>query len=118
MFGGSSCLEMSAKRKTVLLFTAVTVCVVVVVWLVIPGLMLSAAQRRYPLGTTLQEAKLRLREPYHVSTYTGVVFPEPATDRQKEIYPRYIVVAQKEGLYMEFNHHEKLIRLELLHTIK
>jgi|ERR1035438_2555169 hypothetical protein len=107
---------MSAKLRRFLLVTAALICVGL--WWVIPRFKSSAAQRSYPLGMALQEARLQLGSPYYVSTNTGVVFPEPTIEQQRDIYPLYFVVAQKEGLYMEFNHHEKLIKLELLTTHK
>ena len=107
---------MSSKLRRVLLIAAALVCVAM--WWTLPRLKLSAEQKEYPLGMTLQEAKLQFREPYFMSTNAGVAFAEAAPQQQKEIRPLNFVIAKKEGLYLEFNHHEKLMKLELLQTHK
>ena len=104
---------MSTKGKATCLIAGVAAGVLGCIF-ALPWYELSVARKHYPLGMTLQQAKLSLSEPYEVSPYTGNVLPEPPTERQKEIYPLYIVRAQKDGLYLEFNHNEKLIKIDLL----
>jgi hypothetical protein len=62
----------------------------------------SAAQKKYPVGTPMQEAIPQLRRPYYVHTNTPYSF-----DWQ------YLVLAQKDGLVMTFGRDQRLISVVL-----
>ena len=103
-------------RATVLLVAAVLV--FVVLWWELPRFRLSAAQKKYPLGMTLQEARLRLRQPYYVSTNTDLSIHPLDPQGQHRPYPFPVVRAVKDGLYLEFDHEAKLSQINLLETVK
>ena len=64
----------------------------------------SAAQKKYPVGTPMDQAMSQLRRPYYINTNTD-----------DSLGWRYLVLAQKDGLAMKFGRDQKL-RSVVLYT--
>jgi hypothetical protein len=62
----------------------------------------SAAQKKYPAGTSMQQAMSELRLPYYVHT-----------NSDDALGWRYLVLAQKDGLVMQFGRDQRLISVVL-----
>ena len=61
-----------------------------------------AAQNKYPVGTSMQQAINQLRLPYYVQT-----------NAEDSLGWRYLVIAQKDGLVMEFGQDQRLTSVKL-----
>jgi hypothetical protein len=70
---------------------------------VLPSLRRFAAQKKYPVGILMEQATSQLRPPYYIST----------NSEDTRLSWRYLVVARKDGLVMQFDRDGKLISVVL-----
>jgi len=106
---------MDIEKKPLLIVLAILLLVflsttALILW---PEMQYRRAVKKYPIGISLQEAKNKMPNRSSVSE-SGIVFPEPPTEEQKRTYPLYTVRLPEEGVYLEFNHYERLITVRSL----
>lgn len=68
-----------------------------------PELRRSAAQKRFPTGTPIEDAIKQISLPYYVST----------NSENAQSTWRYLLVAKKDGLVMQFDAQRRLIKVVL-----
>lgn len=74
----------------------------VTAWLLIPRALLSAAKKKFPIGTTIQEAEARLNQPFYIYTNSATSNPRA----------RYQIFARGNRLFLNFDENAKLIGVE------
>ncbi len=72
------------------------------------------AVKKYPLGMTLEDAKAKMPANSRILK-SGVVFSAGGpSETEKALYALYDVIIEDEGIYLEFNHYERLIGVRSL----
>jgi hypothetical protein len=90
------------------------VCVLIilgaVVWfLALPSLRFATAQKKFPLGMRLEQARQIATPPVEVLS-GGPVFPDgDPTGRGKQTYSFYTIYARNDGVLLGFNYYSNLI---------